>query len=114
MPHVGSATVRTRAKMAAMAVDNLLAALDGRPMPTRSRDADRRRRHRDELDAPLVAEVDGDGLRELARDSIVTRLGEGVEASGRLGDEPQARVFAALDGFAEGSSATAPRSAPRS
>jgi glyoxylate reductase len=33
VPHVGSATVRTRAKMAAMAVDNLLAALDGRPMP---------------------------------------------------------------------------------
>jgi glyoxylate reductase len=33
VPHVGSATVRTRAKMAAMAVENLLAALDGRPMP---------------------------------------------------------------------------------
>jgi glyoxylate reductase len=33
VPHVGSATVQTRAKMAAMAVDNLLAALDGRPMP---------------------------------------------------------------------------------
>jgi len=33
VPHVGSATVRTRAKMAAMAVDNLLAALDGGPMP---------------------------------------------------------------------------------
>jgi glyoxylate reductase len=33
VPHVGSATVGTRAKMAAMAVDNLLAALDGRPMP---------------------------------------------------------------------------------
>ena len=33
VPHVGSATVRTRGKMAAMAVDNLLAALDGRPMP---------------------------------------------------------------------------------
>ena len=33
VPHIGSATVRTRAKMAAMAVDNLLAALDGRPMP---------------------------------------------------------------------------------
>jgi glyoxylate reductase len=33
VPHVGSATVRTRAKMADMAVDNLLAALDGRPMP---------------------------------------------------------------------------------
>jgi glyoxylate reductase len=33
VPHVGSATVRTRAKMAAMAVENLLAALDGRSMP---------------------------------------------------------------------------------
>jgi glyoxylate reductase len=33
VPHVGSATVRTRARMAAMAVENLLAALDGRPMP---------------------------------------------------------------------------------
>jgi exopolyphosphatase / guanosine-5'-triphosphate,3'-diphosphate pyrophosphatase len=48
----------------------------------------------------LVAEV-GDGeLRELARESIVTRLGEGVDATGRLGDEPQARVFAVLDTFA--------------
>ena len=48
----------------------------------------------------LVAEV-GDGeLRELARESIVTRLGEGVDATGRLGDEPQARVFAVLDSFA--------------
>jgi glyoxylate reductase len=33
VPHIGSATVRTRAKMAAMAVENLLAALDGRSMP---------------------------------------------------------------------------------
>jgi glyoxylate reductase len=33
VPHVGSATVRTRAKMAEMAVDNLLAALAGEPMP---------------------------------------------------------------------------------
>jgi glyoxylate reductase len=33
LPHVGSATVRTRARMAEMAVENLLAALDGRPMP---------------------------------------------------------------------------------
>ena len=48
----------------------------------------------------LVAEV-GDGeLRELARESVVTRLGEGVDTTGRLGDEPQARVFAALDSFA--------------
>ena len=48
----------------------------------------------------LVAEVGGGELRELARESIVTRLGEGVDATGRLGDEPQARVFAVLDSFA--------------
>jgi glyoxylate reductase len=35
VPHVGSATVRTRARMADLAVDNLLAALAGRPMPHR-------------------------------------------------------------------------------
>jgi exopolyphosphatase/guanosine-5'-triphosphate,3'-diphosphate pyrophosphatase len=48
----------------------------------------------------LVAEVDGGALTELERESIVTRLGEGVDATGRLGEEPQARVFAALDRYA--------------
>jgi glyoxylate reductase len=33
VPHLGSATVRTRERMADMAVDNLLAALAGREMP---------------------------------------------------------------------------------
>jgi glyoxylate reductase len=33
VPHVGSATFRTRSRMADMAVDNLLAALAGREMP---------------------------------------------------------------------------------
>jgi len=33
VPHVGSATVATRERMAAMAVDNLLAGLAGEPMP---------------------------------------------------------------------------------
>jgi glyoxylate reductase len=33
VPHIGSATTGTRAKMASMAVDNLLAALEDRPMP---------------------------------------------------------------------------------
>ena len=33
VPHVGSATVRTRERMAEMAVENLLAALAGRAMP---------------------------------------------------------------------------------
>jgi glyoxylate reductase len=32
-PHIGSASHRTREAMADMAVDNLLAALDGKPMP---------------------------------------------------------------------------------
>jgi glyoxylate reductase len=32
-PHIGSATRATRSRMADLAVDNLLAALDGRPMP---------------------------------------------------------------------------------
>jgi exopolyphosphatase/guanosine-5'-triphosphate,3'-diphosphate pyrophosphatase len=48
----------------------------------------------------LVAEVDDGAITELQRESIVTRLGEGVDATGRLGDEPQARVFAALDTYA--------------
>jgi exopolyphosphatase/guanosine-5'-triphosphate,3'-diphosphate pyrophosphatase len=48
----------------------------------------------------LVAEVGDGALRELARESTVTRLGEGVDATGRLGDEPQARVLAVLDSFA--------------
>jgi exopolyphosphatase / guanosine-5'-triphosphate,3'-diphosphate pyrophosphatase len=48
----------------------------------------------------LLADV-GDGeVAELARDSIVTRLGEGVDATGRLGDGPQQRVFDALDTYA--------------
>ncbi len=33
LPHIGSATTTARARMAQLAVDNLLAALDGRPMP---------------------------------------------------------------------------------
>jgi phosphoglycerate dehydrogenase-like enzyme len=32
-PHIGSGTHSAREKMTALAVDNLLAALDGRPMP---------------------------------------------------------------------------------
>jgi exopolyphosphatase/guanosine-5'-triphosphate,3'-diphosphate pyrophosphatase len=48
----------------------------------------------------LVADVSGRSVSELQRESIVTRLGEGVDATGALGDEPQARVFAALDRFA--------------
>jgi phosphoglycerate dehydrogenase-like enzyme len=33
VPHIGSATRATRERMTEIAVENLLAALDGRPMP---------------------------------------------------------------------------------
>ena len=47
----------------------------------------------------LIAEV-GDGrIRELDRRTHVTRLGEGVDATGALADEAQERVFAVLDAY---------------
>jgi exopolyphosphatase/guanosine-5'-triphosphate,3'-diphosphate pyrophosphatase len=49
----------------------------------------------------LVAEVAGDGLSELERRSIVTRLGQDVEATGRLADEAIARVSDALASYRE-------------
>lgn len=49
----------------------------------------------------LLADVEDEGARvtELLRRSIVTRLGEGVDQSGRLGDEPMQRVFTVLDDY---------------
>ncbi|MBJ7329211.1 MAG: Ppx/GppA family phosphatase [Solirubrobacteraceae bacterium] len=48
----------------------------------------------------LIADVDGqERVTELVRRSIVTRLGEGVDGTGRLGDAPMARVFAVLDQY---------------
>ena len=45
----------------------------------------------------LVADVrDGAVAGELQRESTVTRLGEGVDATGRLGDAPMQRVFDVL------------------
>ncbi len=43
----------------------------------------------------LIAE----GTRALERESIVTRLGEGVDATGRLGEAPQQRVLDVLQAF---------------
>jgi len=49
----------------------------------------------------LVADVGAGGaLSELDRRSTVTRLGEGVDTTGELGEQPQRRVFAALDEYA--------------
>ena len=47
----------------------------------------------------LVAQIDGGALTELARRTTVTRLGEGLEASGRLSDAAMARVSEALAGY---------------
>ena len=44
----------------------------------------------------LVAEVDGGAVTELERRTTVTRLGEGLEASGRLSDAATGRVADAL------------------
>jgi exopolyphosphatase / guanosine-5'-triphosphate,3'-diphosphate pyrophosphatase len=49
----------------------------------------------------LVAEVEGDALTELDRRTTVTRLGEGLEATGRLSDAAMARVSEALAGYRE-------------
>jgi exopolyphosphatase/guanosine-5'-triphosphate,3'-diphosphate pyrophosphatase len=50
----------------------------------------------------LVAEVEGRArLEELERESTVTRLGEGVDRTGRLGDAPQQRVFDVLERYRE-------------
>ncbi|MDX6699332.1 MAG: exopolyphosphatase / guanosine-5-triphosphate,3-diphosphate pyrophosphatase [Solirubrobacteraceae bacterium] len=47
----------------------------------------------------LVAEVADGRIRELERRSEVTRLGQGVDASGALAPEAQERVFAVLDAY---------------
>ena len=50
----------------------------------------------------LIADVDGDGpLAELHRESIVTRLGDKVDSTGRLQDSAMERVFEALAHFRE-------------
>src|SRR3712207_5012207 len=49
----------------------------------------------------LVADVRDGAITELDRRSIVTRLGEGLEASGALGDVPQQRVLRVLDEYTE-------------
>ena len=48
----------------------------------------------------LVADVqDGRVVRQLDKRSEVTRLGEGVDASGRLGEAPMERVFGVLEAY---------------
>ena len=49
----------------------------------------------------LIADVDGRELHEVERATQVTRLGEGVESTGRLGDDAIERVLVVLAGYAE-------------
>ncbi len=49
----------------------------------------------------LVADVKDGQVQALDRRSTVTRLGEGLERSGALGEEPMARVRRALDEYAQ-------------
>jgi exopolyphosphatase / guanosine-5'-triphosphate,3'-diphosphate pyrophosphatase len=49
----------------------------------------------------LVAEVAGEAVTELDRRTIVTRLGEGLEATGRLADAAAERVSSALTEYRE-------------
>ncbi|MDX6644169.1 MAG: exopolyphosphatase / guanosine-5-triphosphate,3-diphosphate pyrophosphatase [Solirubrobacteraceae bacterium] len=49
----------------------------------------------------LIADVDDSRVEELDRRTRVTRLGEGVDRSGELGEEPIRRVLATLDEYHE-------------
>lgn len=49
----------------------------------------------------LIADLGGEEVIELERVTIITRLGEGVDASGRLADGAKERVLAALGEFRE-------------
>jgi exopolyphosphatase/guanosine-5'-triphosphate,3'-diphosphate pyrophosphatase len=48
----------------------------------------------------LIADVRDGAITELVRESVVTRLGDGVDATGRLDDRAQERVVAALERYA--------------
>jgi exopolyphosphatase/guanosine-5'-triphosphate,3'-diphosphate pyrophosphatase len=49
----------------------------------------------------LVADVDDGAVAELERRTMVTRFGEGVDATGRLSDAAMGRVEEALQGYRE-------------
>lgn len=49
----------------------------------------------------LIADVEGGRITELDRRSTVTRLGQGVDATGKLASEAEQRVFDALDVYAQ-------------
>ena len=48
----------------------------------------------------LVADITDAGIRDVVREMIVVRLGQGVDATGRFADEAIARTLAACDNYA--------------
>src|SRR5438045_1568231 len=57
----------------------------------------------------LIADLQGDHVvGELERRSVVTRLGAGVDANGKLQKDAMQRVFAALDEFDDAIERTKP------
>lgn len=48
----------------------------------------------------LIGDVMGSGMRDVVREMIVVRLGQGVDATGRFADEAIERTFAACDQYA--------------
>ena len=88
VPHIGSATRAARERMADLAVDNLLAGLDGQPMPHQVGVADVRRAVVDigtNSTRLFLADVDDGVVGDvLERRTVITRLGAGVDADGRL------------------------------
>jgi exopolyphosphatase/guanosine-5'-triphosphate,3'-diphosphate pyrophosphatase len=48
----------------------------------------------------LIADAADGAVAEIERRSIVTRLGDGVDATGALGEAPRARVLATLEDYA--------------
>ncbi|MBE0429980.1 MAG: Ppx/GppA family phosphatase [Thermoleophilia bacterium] len=48
----------------------------------------------------LIAEGTGEGIREVVRQTTITRLGEGVDSRGRLSREATGRVSACVAGYA--------------
>lgn len=55
----------------------------------------------------LIAEVEDGAIAELDRRSEVTRLGQGVDATGRLSEEAMGRVFATLAAYRDAMDAAA-------
>lgn len=48
----------------------------------------------------LIADITDAGMRDVVREMIVVRLGQGVDATGRFADEAIERTFAACDQYA--------------